>query len=121
MMNKKTMVLGASPNAGRYAYMAAEELLEKGHEIVLIGKREGMVDGVKIQTDFPLIKDVDTITLYVGASNQAELYDYILKIKPKRIIFNPGTENNELRQLAEKNGIKTEYACTLVLLSLDSY
>ncbi|QNL20991.1 CoA-binding protein [Hyphobacterium sp. CCMP332] len=120
-MAGKTLVLGASPNPRRYAYLAAEELLAKGHEIVLVGRRKGNIEGVEIETDFPVYNDIDTITLYVGTSNQSQLYDYIFKIKPKRIIFNPGTENSELRKLATEKGIETEYACTLVLLSLDSY
>jgi uncharacterized protein len=118
---KKTLVLGASPNPSRYAYMAAEDLMERGHEVVLVGRRPGKVHDLDIHTDFPIFNDIDTLTLYVGPQNQIELYDYILKTKPARIIFNPGTENNELRELAEQNGIETEYACTLVLLSLDSY
>lgn len=118
---KKTLVLGASPNPVRYAYMATEDLLAKGHEVVLIGKRKGEIEGLPIQTDFPIYNDIDTITLYVGPAHQPELYDYIFRTNPKRIIFNPGTENPELRKLAEEKGIETEYACTLVLLSLDSY
>ncbi len=120
-MSKKTLVLGASPNPRRYAYLAAEDLLSNGHEIVMVGRRAGEIRGIQIETDFPIYNDIDTITLYVGPSNQNDLYDYILKINPKRIIFNPGTENSELRKLATEKGIETEYACTLVLLSLDSY
>lgn len=118
---KKTLVLGASPNPMRYAYMATESLVDDGHEVVLVGRRKGVVEGLEIETDFPVYNDIDTITLYVGARHQPDLYDYILKTNPKRIIFNPGTENPELRKMAMDNGIETEYACTLVLLSLDSY
>jgi hypothetical protein len=118
---KKTLVLGASPNPVRYAYMATEDLLARGHEVVLVGKRKGEVEGLQIQTDFPVYNDIDTITLYVGPRHQPDLYNYILEVNPKRLIFNPGTENHELRKLAEEKGIETEYACTLVLLSLDSY
>ena len=121
MDKKKTLVLGASPNPQRYAYMATEDLLSRGHEVVLIGRRQGNVEGVAIETDFPVYNDIDTITLYVGPRHQIELYEYIIETKPRRIIFNPGTENGELREMAEKEGIETEYACTLVLLSLDSY
>lgn len=120
-MPKRTLVLGASPNPMRYAYMATEDLLERGHDVIPVGRRSGKIGDLEIQNDFPLVEGVDTITLYVGPANQEELYDYILKINPKRIIFNPGTENSELRKLAIENGIETEYACTLVLLSLDSY
>lgn len=121
MGKKKTMVLGASPNPRRYAYMAAEDLNDRGYEIVLVGKRNGYVADHEIQTDFPIVNDIDTITLYVGPRHQEDLYDYILKIKPRRIIFNPGTENPELIKMANEAGIQTETACTLVLLSLDSY
>ena len=120
-MSKKTLVLGATPNATRYAYLAAEDLMQNGHEVVLVGRRKGQIADVEIDTDFSMYDDIDTITLYVGPANQKDLYEYILDINPRRIIFNPGTENPELRKLAEQKGIETEYACTLVLLSLDSY
>lgn len=119
---KKTLILGASSNPERYAYKATIKLAQHGHEVFPVGLRAGKIEGHEILTNNPLIKDVDTVTLYVGPQNQPVYYDYILnQIKPKRIIFNPGTENPELENLAKQQGIETETACTLVLLSLDSY
>jgi predicted CoA-binding protein len=121
MANKKTLILGATPNSGRYAYMAAHRLTGHGHSIVNVGLKTGEVAGVSIEKPQIIHHDIDTITLYVGPQNQPPLYDYILATRPKRIIFNPGTENAELQQLADDKGIETQYACTLVLLSIGEY
>jgi hypothetical protein len=121
MDNKKTLVLGATPNESRYANLAANRLVRSGHSIVNVGLREGVVAGVPIEKPDTIHHDIDTITLYVGPQNQQRLYDYILETNPKRIIFNPGTENSELRRMANEKGIETEYACTLVLLSIGQY
>jgi predicted CoA-binding protein len=121
MTPKKTLILGASENPERYANIAAHKLTAYHHPIVNIGIKKGIVANEPILTDKPVFKDIDTITLYVGAKNQPEWYDYILQTKPKRIIFNPGTENPELQTLAQKNGIETVDACTLVLLSIGEY
>ncbi len=120
-MDKKTLILGATPTEGRYANLAANRLVRSGHTIVNVGVREGEVAGVPIEKPETIHNDIDTITLYVGPENQERLYDYIIKTHPKRIIFNPGTENSELRRMANENGITTEYACTLVLLSIGQY
>lgn len=118
----KTLVLGASPNPNRYAYAAAEQLLRKKHEIVLLGnKKNAQVLDHPIHTEAELWEDIDTVTLYLGPQRQAQYYDYLLKLAPRRIIFNPGTENSELQNLAEKAGIETMQACTLVLLSVGNY
>ena len=121
MSDKKTLILGATPNPGRYAYLAADRLTSRGHTIVNVGLKAGEVAGVPIEKPEEIHTDIDTITLYVGPQNQPPLYDYILATNPKRIIFNPGTENSELRKLANERGIETEYACTLVLLSIGQY
>jgi len=121
MADKKTLVLGATPNPARYAYLAANRLARNGHSIVNVGLKKGEVAGVAIEKPETIHHDIDTITLYVGPQHQPELYDYILNTHPKRIIFNPGTENSELRRMANENGIETEYACTLVLLSIGQY
>jgi len=121
MADKKTLVLGATPNAGRYAYLAANRLVRNGHSIVNVGLKNGEVAGVPIEKPETIHNDIDTITLYVGPGHQPELYDYILDTNPRRIIFNPGTENAELRRMANEKGIETEYACTLVLLSIGQY
>ncbi len=121
MADKKTLILGATPNTGRYANLAANRLVRSGHTIVNVGIKEGEVAGVPIEKPETIHHDIDTITLYVGPANQQSLYNYILATNPKRIIFNPGTENSELRRMANDKGIETEYACTLVMLSIGQY
>ncbi len=118
---KKTVILGASPDPTRYSNLAAIRLLEHGHDIVPIGIRKGVVGGISIVNEKPILHDVDTVTLYLNPARQKEWYDYILDLKPKRIIFNPGTENDEFELLATKNGIESVEACTLVLLSTNQY
>ena len=122
-MKKKTVVIGATPNQSRYAYLAADMLREYDHEVVPMGIKKGEVAGKEILDirKKPAINGVDTVTLYIGPRHQPEWYDYILSLKPKRIIFNPGTENDEFEQLAEKNGIEALEACTLVLLRSHQY
>lgn len=118
---KKTLVLGATPNPGRYAYLAMHALTRHGHEAVPVGIRAGEVAGLSILQGMPAVPDVDTVTLYVGPARQPPYYDYILSLYPKRIIFNPGTENAELEALAEAQGIETVHGCTLVMLSIGGY
>ncbi len=120
-MSKKTMVLGASPNEERYAYKAVVKLMQYGHEVIPVGIKTGNIKGLAIDTSRPVLPNIDTITLYLGPANQKDWYSYILGLKPRRIIFNPGTENKELMQLANEQGIETEEACTLVMLSLGNY
>ncbi len=119
--NKKTLILGATTNENRYAYLAANRLVDSGHSIVNVGIKTGEIAGVPIEKAETVHTDIDTITLYIGPHHQEALYDYILKTHPKRIIFNPGTENPTLRRMATENGIETEYACTLVMLSIGQY
>ena len=118
---KKTLVIGATPDSSRYAYLAANKLVRYGHEIVNVGLKKGEVAGKPIEKPETIHNDIHTITLYVGTRNQPPLYDYILNTKPKRIIFNPGTENNELATMARNKGIETVEACTLVMLSIGNY
>jgi uncharacterized protein len=120
-MNKKTVVLGATPNPARYAYAAVQRLHHFNHEVVAVGNRAGKIDDIEIQTEPTLAEGIDTVTLYLNADNQKPYYDYILSLKPKRIIFNPGTENPELVKLAHENGIEVEIGCTLVMLSIGNY
>jgi hypothetical protein len=120
-MNKKTLVLGASDNPQRYSYLAIERLHQKGHEVVGIGRHKGNVAGVEIETGQVPVKDLDTVTMYLNPVHQQEYYNYILSLKPKRIIFNPGAENEELSQLAIENNIQPVEACTLVMLSTGQY
>jgi predicted CoA-binding protein len=123
MSGKKTVVVGASPNRGRYAWIATEMLKEYGHPIVPLGIRAGEIAGepiVDIRTK-PGIPDVDTITLYLSPVHQEEWYDYLIGLKPKRIIFNPGTENDDFEKRAREAGIETMQACTMVLLRSRQY
>lgn len=120
-MKKKTLILGATDNPSRYANLAASRLVAHGHPIVNIGIKTGQAAGVSIERAGEIHKDIDTITLYVSPPNQEQYYDYILESKPKRIIFNPGTENPVLEELAQQNGIETLEACTLVMLSTGQY
>ena len=120
---KKTVIVGSGPNKGRYAYLAAERLRQYGHEIVPLGIRKGNVIDepiLDIRTK-PEINGVDTITMYIGAWRQPEWMDYLLSLKPKRIIFNPGTENPEFEQKAEAAGIEAVEGCTLVMLRSGQY
>ena len=110
------LVYGASTNPSRYAYIATELLVQHGHKVSLVGIKPGEVLGLTIQQDLPLLKGIDTVTLYVGPANQAGLADYLKALAPRRVIFNPGTENTELERELESVGIQTEEACTLVLL-----
>ena len=120
-MPKKTLVLGASNNPARYSFMAIHKLRNHGHDVHAVGRRKGEVAGVHLDTEKKEFEGVDTVTLYLNPANQKEYYNYIVSLKPKRIIFNPGTENDELYEIARKNGIQSEEACTLVLLSTGQY
>lgn len=122
-MNPLTLVLGASPDPSRISYLATERLVKHGFTVFAFGQRKGMAGGVEIETDVAKLptSQVDTVTLYLGAPRQKAYYDYLLKLKPRRIIFNPGAENMELEKLAGEAGIMCEEACTLVLLSLNQY
>lgn len=118
---KKTLVLGASANPARYSNIASIRLKNAGHEVIALGNRVGAINDIAITKERLDFEDIDTITLYLNAARQKDYYDYILSLKPKRIIFNPGTENPELMNIARKAGIEVVVACTLVMLSIDSY
>jgi predicted CoA-binding protein len=116
-----TLVLGATTNPNRIAFQAIYRLVAKGYSVSAVGIREGVVAGIPIQQGTPDLEDVHTITLYLNPTRQEPYYDYILGLKPQRIIFNPGTENIHLMQLAKDAGIATEMACTLVMLATEEY
>lgn len=118
---KKTLVLGASPNPIRFSHKAVKSLVRHGYEVVPIGIREGDIMWQKIIIGKPIIKDIHTVTLYLNSDNQKEYYDYILQLSPKRIIFNPGSENQELIELSMKNNIEVSIACTLIMLNSNNY
>lgn len=121
-LNKKTtLILGASTKPNRYSYLAAHRLNEAGHPIVLVAKRKGHLLDKEIYDYKVPLQGIDTVTLYLNPANQVEYYDYILSLNPKRVIFNPGTENEELYAILKKHNIAYSEACTLVLLSIDKY
>ncbi|MGG9970379.1 CoA-binding protein [Ferruginibacter sp. SUN002] len=121
MEKKKTLVIGASTNPERYSFLAISRLMANQHPVVAIGARKGTVAGVTIETEKKPFEDIDTVTLYINPAIQKEYYNYIISLHPKRIVFNPGTENDELYDLAKEHGIKPQEACTLVLLSTHQY
>jgi uncharacterized protein len=120
---KKTVIVGATTNESRYAFLAAESLTGHQHEIVPLGIKKGVVLGRPILNirEKPMIADVDTITLYIGPRHQPEWYDYLISLKPNRIIFNPGTENPEFEKIATESGIEVVEGCTLVMLRTGQY
>lgn len=120
-MNKKTLVLGASLKTERYSNMAMHRLVAKNREVVAIGLRGGVVADVQIATEMIHFENVDTVTLYLNPKRQVEYYDYIISLEPKRVIFNPGTENNEFVKMLSENNIESVVACTLVLLASNQY
>lgn len=120
-MEKKTLVLGASTKPERYAYKAVSRLKQYGLEAVPIGLREGTIEGIEILKGQPNVEDVHTVTLYLNPKRQEGYYDYILGLKPARIIYNPGTENPTLMHMAKAAGIENVVACTLVMLSIGDY
>ncbi|MGL5318941.1 MAG: CoA-binding protein [Bacteroidales bacterium] len=118
---KKTLVIGASENPERYAYKAVVKLMDNDYPVVAFGLRDGSIHGLDITTEFPTDTDIHTITLYVGIRNQPEYYDRIISLKPKRVIFNPGTENTEFEDKLNDLGIEAFEACTLVMLASKQY
>ena len=121
MAIKKTLVLGASANPARYSNMAVKKLSAFNHPVIALGNRMGNIGTIIIETEKKRFEEIDTVTVYLNPQNQAEYYDYILSLKPKRIIFNPGSENETLESLAKNNNIEAVEACTLVLLSTGHY
>lgn len=120
-MKNRTLVLGASVNTGRYSNLAIRKLITKKNEVVAIGTKAGAILDVKIEVEKIKFKNIDTVTLYLNPTNQKEYYNYIIGLKPRRVIFNPGTENREFVKLLKEHNIETEVACTLVLLGTNQY
>jgi predicted CoA-binding protein len=118
---KRTLVIGASENPERYSNRAVLQLLSHGHPVLALGNKSGKIGNVHIDTGKPVYQDLDTVTLYLGPAHQPEFYDYILNLKPRRVIFNPGTENDEFFERVQKSGIEAVEACTLVMLSIGNY
>lgn len=121
MKQKKTLVMGASGNPTRYSYLALNRLVGAGHPVEAIGLKEEIVAGVQIHRTPQPFASIDTVTLYLNPARQVEYYNYIVGLQPKRVIFNPGTENPEFYEKLRAAGIAVEVACTLVLLSIGQY
>lgn len=121
MTQKKTLILGASPNPARFSYKATKSLQRHHFEVVPVGIRKGEIGEVKIIKEKPVLNDIHTVTLYIGPARQKDYYSYILSLHPQRIIFNPGTENNELMEMAKKEGIEVLEDCTLIMLNSGRY
>jgi uncharacterized protein len=119
-MKSKVLVLGASTNKERYSYLATERLLRHGFEPVLVSNRVGEVLGLPIHKQWPN-DSLETVTLYIGAKNQGMYYNHILKGGYKRVIFNPGTENEEFETMLQDAGIEALRACTLVMLATGQF
>lgn len=117
----KVLVLGASENPERYSNRAAKLLRQHGFEVAALGNKEGKIDDVIVHNTPLSFENIHTVTVYLGAPNQKTYYDYILSLHPKRVIFNPGAENNELKTLLEKNKIESVEACTLVMLNVGTF
>jgi|ERR1700722_3217937 len=120
-ISKKTLVLGASANPSRYSYLAINKLRDHKHPVVAIGRTTAVVADIPVQSETSPIPDLDTVTMYLNPVNQKNYYDYILDQHPKRVIFNPGAENQEFEKILEEKGIQTVEACTLVLLTTGQY
>lgn len=120
-MKNKTLVIGASEKPERYAYKAINKLVEHEHGVRALSLKEGEVAGVVFDTNQIAYTDIDTVTMYVGSKNQTPYYQYIKSLNPRRVIFNPGTENPEFYSLLKENNIQAVEACTLVLLATDQY
>lgn len=118
---KRVIVLGASLDSSRYANMAMKKLKLKEHDVIGIGSRSGQVEGIAILTEAKMMSDIHTVTIYLNPMNQKSYYDYILELKPKRVIFNPGSENKEFELLLDEQQISFEKVCTLVMLSLNQF
>ncbi|KAB1159813.1 CoA-binding protein [Tenacibaculum aiptasiae] len=120
-MDKTTLIIGASLNPNKYSNIALKRLDDKEIKIHAIGAREGRVNEINITTEKTLFDNIDTVTMYLNPKRQEEYYDYVLGLNPRRVIFNPGTENSEFSKILKEKGIKSEIACTLVLLSTNQY
>jgi predicted CoA-binding protein len=120
-MQKKTLVLGASLKEARYSFKAINKLKENNIPVVALGLRKGKVAAIVVDTEMVPYKNIDTVNLYLNPKRQEAYYSYIINLQPKRVIFNPGTENTYFVKLLQENNIETEVACTLVLLAINQY
>jgi len=119
--SKRTIVLGAVAFPSRYAFKAVHALVEKGHEVIPLGIRDGTIADIEIIKDKPKLGAIDTVTVYLNRGNQVEWYDYLFELNPKRVIFNPGAENRELASLLNEKNVQIIEDCTLVMLATGRY
>ena len=122
MQNKKTLVLGASETEWRYSHKAVHALLNHQIPVVAVGKRQGKIKSVSIERDFPAFdENIHTVTMYLNVQNQEQYRSDILKLKPQRVIFNPGSENADFARELKNANLEVVNACTLVMLSVGNY
>ena len=120
-MEHKTLVFGASLKPNRVSNMVVDRLLNNGHEVVAFGLVPGNISGIEVSPELKAYENIDTISLYISAKWQSDYYDYLVGLKPRRVIFNPGTENGQFYKLLNDNNIEVDVACSLVLLSTNQY
>lgn len=121
-MTEKVVILGASDKSDRFAYKAMVMLKQYGHEIVLVHPTLTEIAGQPVYSDLSKVpRPVDTLTVYVNPRISISMKDQIIALKPKRVIFNPGTENPAIAFDLKKTGIDTIHACTLVMLSTGEF
>ena len=121
---KKVLILGASSDETRYSYMAMERLIDHGYQVILVSPKYDEIEDhhcYRQLRDVELKEKVDAITMYVGSKISSNLISDIVKINPKVVIFNPGSENSELYKALEQKGIHYLEACTLVLLNTNQF
>ena len=117
----KMLILGATENPDRYSCKTAKALDRNGYEVVAVGFKSGFIKHIIIRTGMPEIDDVDTVLLYMGKKKQSEFHDYIIGLKPRRVIFNPGAENPELQEILKEKGIEAIEDCGLIMINTDSF
>lgn len=116
-----TLVIGATTKSDRYAYKAIISLRTHGEDVIAFGQQSGIVGGVEIETEWNPEWKVDTVTLYVNPQRLEDFRTKILALRPRRVIFNPGTEHPDFIHELKENNIVPEVACTLVMLSIGNY
>jgi predicted CoA-binding protein len=120
-MSKSTLVIGASLKESRYSNICVKTLVSGRFPVTAIGLREGLIDKTPVQSGFPDLNDIHTVTLYLGSENQKPWYNYILKLNPERVVFNPGAENQEFEDLLSNAGIEVIEGCTIVMVKGGTY
>jgi predicted CoA-binding protein len=115
------VVLGASENPERYSYKAVKKLVQHKYEVIAIGKRKGFIGDIQIITTQPAIPDVHTVLIYLAPYHQGEIFDYVLSLHPKRVVFNPGTESTEFEEILESYNISVIHDCSLVMMAMGRF